>query len=197
MHCREEPYIVALGGTTRPDSSTEIALAYSLEAAKAAGARVRLFGSDLLSALPIYDPWTSSPSPLQSSFVDAVREADGLIISSPAYHGSISGVIKNALDTLELTARDASPYLQGKPVGAIITSYGWQAAGTSLMALRSIIHALRGWPTPMGATLNCAERPFKRETLAADGKHARALETVAHQVVEFATGQARGYRGAA
>jgi FMN reductase len=191
-----KPFIVAIGGTPRPGSSTEVALAHCLEAAAAAGARVRLFGGDLLSTLPMYDPWTASPDSIQADFVDAVRHADGLIIGSPAYHGSISGAVKNALDTLELTARDANPYLQGKPVGTIITSYGWQAAGTTLMALRSIIHALRGWPTPMGATLNCAERPFNKDNLRADEKSARALETVAQQVVEFATGQA-GMRGAA
>jgi FMN reductase len=197
MQERKAPLIVAIGGTPRPGSSTETALAYSLAAAEAAGARVMLFGSDLLSTLPMYDPWTTSPTPAQAAFVDAVREADGFIIASPAYHGSISGVVKNALDTLELTARDPSPYLHGKPVGTIITSYGWQSAGTSLMAMRAIIHSLRGWPTPMGATLNCAERPLKKETLAADEKHALALKTVAEQVVQFATGQAAGLGGIA
>ena len=31
---------------------------------------------------------------------------------------------------------------------------GWQACGSALAHLRSIVHALRGWPTPMGVTFN-------------------------------------------
>ncbi len=86
-----------------------------------------------------------------------VREADGIILATPGYHGSLSGVVKNALDTLELTRDDAAPYFQGKPVGIIITADGAQAAGTTLMAVRAIIHAMRGWPTPFGAALNAKD----------------------------------------
>jgi FMN reductase len=186
MGSREAPLIVAIGGTTRPGSSTEIALAYSLEAARAAGARVRLLGGEFLATLPIYDPRTPAPTPAQIALVEAVREADGLIVGSPAYHGSISGMVKNALDTLEMTARDPKPYLEGKAVGAVITAYGWQAAGTSLMSFRTIIHALRGWPTPMGAALNCAESPFTGTDVDPHAKDAQALATVARQVVRFA-----------
>ena len=65
-------------------------------------------------------------------------------------------MVKNALDTLELTRNDARPYFDGKPVGIIITADGAQAGGTTLMAVRGIIHAMRGWPTPFGAALNAA-----------------------------------------
>ena len=38
----------------------------------------------------------------------------------------------------------------GLPVGSIACGAGWQAAGQTLSALRAIVHALRGWPTPIG-----------------------------------------------
>jgi len=114
-----------------------------------------------------------------------------VIVASPGYHGSISGVIKNALDTLELTRSDEHPYLSHKVVGTIITADGWQAAGTTLMALRAIIHALRGWPTPFGAALNAGTSLFDEAGDCKDQKDAWQLHTVADQVVEFAKMKAK------
>src|SRR5947209_7096401 len=122
------PLIVGLGGTVRAGSSTERALGVALRAAEAAGAETRLLGGEFLSRLPIFDPRPGGITTEQTELSDAIRAADGVIIGTPGYHGSISGVIKNALDTLELTREDAAPYFQGKPVGVIVTADGWQAA---------------------------------------------------------------------
>lgn len=181
-----KPVILGLGGTIRAGSSTEKALSCALRRAEALGAEVRLLGGEFLGSLPIFDPRPSDPTLEQMELADAVRAADGLIVASPGYHGSISGVIKNALDTLEMTGRDAQPYLSGKPVGTVITAAGFQAGGTTLMALRSIIHALRGWPTPFGAALNSATDLFDTDGVCRDEKDAWQLDTVAEQVMEFA-----------
>jgi FMN reductase len=179
------PLIVGLGGTIRGGSSTEKALVCSLRRAEALGAEVRLLGGEFLGSLPIFDPRPGEISDSQQTLIDAVRAADGLVVASPGYHGSISGVIKNALDTLEFTSKDTSPYLSGKAVGAVITAEGGQAGGTTLMALRSIIHALRGWPTPFGATLNGGSALFDDTGAAKDKRDAWQLDTVAEQVFEF------------
>jgi FMN reductase len=181
-----KPLIVGLGGTVRPGSSTERALAVALKAAEAAGAETKLFGGAFLSRLPIFDPRPGGATPEQTELAEAVCQADGIIVASPGYHGSISGVIKNALDTLELTREAACPYLSGKPVGTIITADGWQAAGTTLMALRAIIHALRGWPTPFGAALNAGTSLFDEAGECREAKDAWQLKTVAEQVMDFA-----------
>lgn len=182
-----KPVILGLGGTIRAGSSTEKALICALNRAEALGGEVRLLGGAFLGSLPIFDPRPGDPTLEQMQLADAVRAADGLIVASPGYHGSISGVIKNALDTLEMTGRDAQPYLTGKPVGTVITAAGAQAGGTTLMALRSIIHALRGWPTPFGAALNSASDLFGPDGACRDEKDAWQLDTVAEQVMEFAT----------
>jgi FMN reductase len=186
-----KPLIVGLGGTVRAGSTTERALAVALKAAEAAGAETRLLGGQFLSRLPIFDPRPSGPTPEQAELAEAVRAADGIIVASPGYHGSISGVMKNALDTLELTRDDAAPYFQGKPVGTIITADGWQAAGTTLMALRAIIHAMRGWPTPFGAALNAGTSLFDEAGECREAKDLWQLTTVAEQVMEFAHMRAR------
>ena len=182
----KKPLIVGLGGTIRAGSSTEKALVCALKHAEALGAETRLLGGAFLGELPIFDPRPSESTEAQQALADAIRGADGVIVASPGYHGSISGVIKNALDTLELTRSDPRPYLTAKPVGTIITADGWQAAGTTLMALRAIIHALRGWPTPFGAALNAGTSLFDEVGDCNDPKDAWQLATVAEQVMEFA-----------
>jgi FMN reductase len=183
---KRAPLIVGIGGTVRTPSSSERVLTAALAAAEAAGARTRLFGGEILSRLPIYNPNDGVDPPERTALVEAVREADGVIVASPGYHGSISGLLKNALDSLEPLRDDARPYLDGRAVGCIVVADGWQACGSALAALRSIVHALRGWPTPLGATINSALKPFDDGGGLKDPRDAFQVETVARQVVEFA-----------
>jgi FMN reductase len=179
------PRILGIGGTIRPNSSTEKALIVALHAAAAAGAETTLLGGAFLGSLPIFDPRTREPNAAQLALADAVRSADGVIIGTPGYHGSISGVIKNALDSLELTRDDSAPYFSSKPVGTLVTADGSQAAGTTLLALRSVIHAMRGWPTPFGAALNSGNALFDEDGQCCDPRDTWQLATVAAQVMEF------------
>jgi FMN reductase len=183
---KRQPFIVGIGGTTTPDSSTEQALTVALEAAREAGARTVQFGALELVALPHYDPARQPLSAEGARLVEAVRAADGLILASPGYHGTISGLVKNAIDYIEETAKDPRVYLDGLPIGLIATAYGWQATGGALSALRMIAHALRGWPTPLGVTINTSAKIF-RDGACLDGGVRGQLQTVARQVVQFAT----------
>jgi len=145
------PLIVGFGGTTRNGSSSERLLHQALAAAQVAGADTLAFcGEGLL--FPIYGTGISGAAELE--FVEALRRADGVVIASPGYHGSVSGMIKNALDYVEELRGDARPYFEGRPVGLIAAAAGWQAGGSTLQHLRSIVHALRGWPTPLGVITN-------------------------------------------
>ena len=179
------PLIVGIGGTPRPGSSTERALILALRQAEAGGARTKLFGGEFLERLPHFNPGPAGPSAQQAELAEAVRDADGVILATPGYHGSLSGVVKNALDTLELTRADERPYFHGLPVGIIITADGAQAGGTTLMAVRGIIHAMRGWPTPYGAALNAANL-FDAAGECREVRDAGQIATVADQVMEFA-----------
>jgi len=184
------PLIVGIGGTPRPGSSTERALALALRQTEAAGARTKLFSGEFLERLPHFNPGPAGATRDQAELAQAVREADGVIVATPGYHGSLSGVVKNALDTLELTRADPRPYFQGRAVGVIITADGAQAGGTTLMAVRGIIHAMRGWPTPFGAALNAANL-FDAEGECRDPKDLWQISTVADQVMEFAQMRSR------
>ena len=186
------PLVVGIGGTIGRVASTERALRIALDAAAAEGFRTRMFGGADMARLPLYDPRAAERTPEERGFVDCVRAASAVIIASPGYHGSISGVVKNALDLLEETAKDARPYLADLPVGLIATAYGWQATGSTIAALRSIVHALRGWPTPFAAAINTAVTQFDEEGGASDPAVVEQLRWVGRQVARFAPLAAQG-----
>ena len=183
----ELPLVVGIGGTIGGISSTERALRIALDAACKQGFRTRMFGGADMARLPLYDPRATNRTEQEREFVDTIRQASALIIASPGYHGSISGVVKNALDLLEETARDeARPYLADMPVGLIATAYGWQATGSTIAALRSIVHALRGWPTPFAAAINTQLTKFDDEGGSSDPAVLEQLRLVGRQVARFA-----------
>lgn len=179
------PVILGIGGTPRAGSSSERSLAVSLKAAEAEGAEIILVsGPELI--LPMYLPDEIDRPAEAQRLIDAFRRCDGVIIASPAYHGSISGLVKNALDYTEDLRADPRVYFDGLAVGCIACAAGWQAAGQTLAALRAIAHALRAWPTPLGAMLNTSAKMFDAEGNCLDLSAKFQLETVGRQVVQFA-----------
>ena len=180
------PLILGIGGTARPNSTSERAVRGALAAAEALGARTVLIDGPHLARLPLYSPERAERTEDEATLVAAARTCDGIIVATPGYHGSLSGPIKNALDLLEDLARDERTYIDGCAFGAIVTAYGWLACGTTLVTLRSIAHALRAWPTPFGATLNASTPLFESDGSCIDAKVEGQLAIVAEQVVSFA-----------
>jgi FMN reductase len=179
------PYILGLGGTTRLGSSTEKALSLCLKAAAGSGADTLLLcGSDL--DLPAYAPG-KAPSPAAKRVIAEVRRADGIILGTPGYHGGISGLVKNAIDYIEELKTDGRPYLDGRAVGCIVTAAGEQGAVTTLNALRSVVHALRGWPTPLGAAIVTSDRLFDEDGSCLSSRVEMQLKIISQQVLDFAS----------
>jgi FMN reductase len=141
-------------------------------------------GPDLV--LPMYTTDLSERTLGGKRLVEALRRCDGIIIASPSYHGSLSGLMKNALDYVEDLRTNERVYFDGLAVGLIACAGGWQAAVQTLAALRSIAHALRGWPTPLGAALNTSIKIFDEQGACLDLSSKLQLETVGRQVVQFA-----------
>lgn len=184
------PLIVGVGGSLRMQSTGQKALAHVLARAAERGARTELISGPALD-LPLYSPDTAERSEAAARLVALMRECDGVVICSPAYHGSVSGLVKNAIDYTEDMNRDARVYFDGLPVGCIACGAGWQAAGQTLAALRAIAHALRGWPTPMGGMINSTQPIFDAEGTCVDASVRFQLDTIADQVTEFALRKAR------
>ena len=116
-----------------------------------------------------------------------MRAADAIVLGSPGYHGGISGLVKNAVDYLEELRDDAPPYLDGRAVGCVTTAYGWQAAVSTLSALRQTVHALRGWPTPYGIAMNVADGLCSFDGRFTDTRAGESARIVAGQIMRFMT----------
>ena len=146
------------------------------------GAETETFvGQDLL--LPIYEPDATARTPGASALVSAIQRCDALVIVSPGYHGSVSGMVKNALDYIEDLRDDPRPYLDGRAVGCVACAYGWQAAASTLNTLRTVTHALRGWPTPLGVAVNSALALDQEGTFPPDID--RQFRILAQQIHQF------------
>jgi FMN reductase len=180
----EGPLVVGIGGSTSTTSVTVQLLRESLAILRARGARTVEFAGGDLASVPIYGTGDAS-GPMVEAMVASVRQADAVVVATPAYHGGMSGLVKNTLDHLEALRHDVRPYLDGRVVGPIVAAAGWQACGSALVAVRSTIHALRGWPTPFGVTINTAEQ-FPRPDGTFDDPVTDALQTLAEQILLFA-----------
>jgi FMN reductase len=176
--------IIGLGGSGNPTGSTERILKHALIAAEAEGADTLYFDGKALD-MPMYS-YGGARTDQAKALIDALRRADGIIIASPGYHGTVSGLIKNALDYVEDMAKDERVYFEGRAVGLIAVAAGWQATGSTLATLRSITHALRGWPTPMAVAVNSALPVFLDDGSVSDPSVSKQLEILASQVVQFA-----------
>jgi NAD(P)H-dependent FMN reductase len=143
------PHVVLLAGTLRSPSRLNRAVGLAAEEFERLGMRVTVFDGPSL-ALPFYHPDRPADDARVRSLLEAIADADGVVLGSPTYHGSVSGLLKNALDYLNDLESDPRPFLDGRPVGCITVASGQQGAVTALTTLRVIVHALRGWPTPLG-----------------------------------------------
>ncbi|MBU2706695.1 NAD(P)H-dependent oxidoreductase [Zooshikella marina] len=70
------------------------------------------------------------------SFFEAVISANVIVLASPTYHGTISGVLKNALDYLQ------KGIFSGKTVVAISVGGGIRVSAQTCEAIRSVVRAL-------------------------------------------------------
>jgi FMN reductase len=138
--------VIGLGGSLRSPSRSLSALVVAMGAAEQAGATVRVFDLRPLD-LPYYVPG-QAPSARAEELLDATYEADGMIWSSPMYHGSISGAFKNALDWFELLRERDPPYLTDKVVGLISAAGGAQGL-QAVNTMEYVVRALRGFAIPM------------------------------------------------
>jgi len=177
--------VVGIGGSRRPGSSTEQVIAAVLAGLDRQGATTKLYGGASL-LFPHYEPGAPL-TPAAADYLAAVRAADAIVLGSPGYHGGISGLVKNAVDYLEELRDDPAPYLDGKAVGCVTTAYGWQAAVSTLSALRQTVHALRGWPTPYGIAMNVADGLGSFEGPFTDTRAGESARIVSGQIMQFVT----------
>lgn len=142
------PVIACLGGSLRQPSRSLAALQFVATVAEAHGVRADILDVREL-ALPMYQPdweiddYPEAQQPAIRHLLTSFRQADAFVWSTPTYHGTVSGVFKNAIDYCEYLCDDTPAYLQGRPIGLITIN-----EQVTFTAMAHIVYGLRGWLAP-------------------------------------------------
>jgi FMN reductase len=181
--------IVALGGSLAQQSTSLTAVSVALEGASDEGATTELFDVRRME-LPLYVPGTDRVPEAARLLCDAVYACQGMLWSSPLYHGTISGSFKNALDWLQLLSDRNPPYLTDKVVGLISTAGGTQGL-QAVNTMEFVVRALRGWAVPLVIPIPQAWRVFQQGHVL-DQTVADQLRTLGREVARAAEHFAAG-----
>ncbi len=176
--------ILGLGGSRAAHSTSLRALELALESATASGADVELLDLRRFE-LPLYDPALPEAPPAARHLAELASQADGLIWSSPTYHGAMSGALKNALDWLQLLAQHDPPYITDKPVGLIATAAGSRGMQT-INTMAATVQGLRGWALPFCVTIGTSYEAFTPAGAPRDPAMAAQIAKLGRSVVDFA-----------
>jgi NAD(P)H-dependent FMN reductase len=109
-----------------------------------------------------------------------VKQADGIILGTPEYHGSFSGVLKNALDLMGFDE------FEGKMVGLVGVSGGAMGAFDAMNSLRNIGRALHAWVIPEQVAVPSARKVFDKTGKITDQELEARILAVGRQVARFA-----------
>lgn len=168
---------VGISGSLRDDSHSYKALLAAAERIRALGADVEILDLRTLT-LPFCDGGDDySNFPDVAHLQNTVKEADGLILATPEYHGSISGVLKNALDLMSFEQ------LSGKVTG-MISVLGGQSNSNSLNDLRVIMRWVHAWVIPEQVAIGQAWKAFDQDGKLVDEALSKRLDQFAQSLVE-------------
>jgi FMN reductase len=176
--------ITLLGGSLRPGSVSAQVLWACAAIAEKHGARTTVLTAPEL-ILPPYQPGSTRRLAVADRVLSVLRRADGIILATPTYHGGASGLVKNVLDYTEDLAAESPAYLSDRAVGAVAVGWSEHGAATAVTDLRNTIMCLRGWPAPMGVTVNSIDMPADENAVRSDPRIMRRLEVLVGQVTDF------------
>jgi NAD(P)H-dependent FMN reductase len=145
--------VVALLGSLRQDSITRLALNVALEGVRNAGLEANL--QDLgAPRLPLFEEGVTSSEPTVLQFKEAIRSCDALLVATPVYHDSYSGVLKNAIDHLY-------DELSDKVIGLVAVGGGRTGQGQALEHLRAVFRETGSWVLPRQVAIPSAKDAFE------------------------------------
>lgn len=134
--------VILVNGSPADKSHTFALLEYISKLLQKRGVKVDIWdlrNKQMPAVIPQYhrNP-IQTPNKSVREFVKEIGASDAIVLGSPLYHGSYSGVLKNALDNL---AKDA---FRNKAIGLVSNSGGGRGAG-ALEHLRSVVRTLYGY----------------------------------------------------
>lgn len=129
--------VCGIAGSLRTGSFNRSLLRAAAELAPA-GMEVEIFD---LAGVPLYnqDIEDAGDPAAVEALKDAIRRADGLLIVTPEYNGSVPGVLKNALDWASRKGDADSAALSGKPAAIMGATPGLLGTARAQGHLREIL----------------------------------------------------------
>lgn len=176
----EEMLIVGICGSLRAGSYTRMALGIALQGAQDVGARTQLI--DLREYRLNHCDGKEDESHYPEGVFrlrSEVAPAQGLILATPEYHGSFSGVLKNALDLMGFNE------IEGKMIGLVGVSGGRMGALNALNGLRVVSRALHAWVIPEQVSIPEAWKEFDEAGNLQDDELRKRIAEVGRQVARF------------
>ena len=135
--------------------------------------------------------WNNSESPLPlvgaegswddvnvKAFQELASSSDGFVLSSPEYHGTMSGVMKNSLDWLY------SKHTSGKAFSLMCT-LGGQASNNTLNHMRIAARWIHGWVTAEQIAVPHIKEAFDDAGNILDENIAARVEGMAKSLVDI------------
>jgi len=128
--------------------------------------------------LPLFsaDNWDFHPNVRR--LLEAVAEADGLVLATPEYHGSLSGALKNALDYM-------NPDLVGGKTVLSVSSAGGPLGVSSLTHLQTIVRNLHGVNSPEWISIGGGASAFGPDGVPTDESTRTRVETALDSFLEL------------
>lgn len=170
------PLILGISGSLREGSHNTVLLR---AAATQLPPGVSLEIYDELREIPPYDADldVEPADPAVSRFREAIARADGVLIATPEYNGSIPGVLKNALDWASRPFPDNA--LRGKPAAVIGASTGLFGAVWSQADTRKVLGIIGADVIDQELPVGLAESAFADDGRLLDqDQHAALAELV-------------------
>ncbi|HLN88590.1 MAG TPA: NAD(P)H-dependent oxidoreductase [Candidatus Binatia bacterium] len=115
----EKIKVLAFAGSLRKGSFNKALIKAAVELAPE-NMVIEVF--DLEGIPPFNQEFETNPPQRVKEFKDKIRESDALLISTPEFNYSVSGVLKNALDSASRPKTDTP--LEEKPVAVMSASTG-------------------------------------------------------------------------
>lgn len=173
--------VVGICGSLRKGSTTHSALTLALNGAREAGASVELLD------LTEYDLVFHGSSQYEQGYPEDVNRlknkitrAQGILLGTPEYHSSFSGVLKNALDLMGYGE------FQNKVVGLIGVSGGRMGANNALSMLRIVCSSLGAWVVPSEVSIPRASEVIDENGNINDTELEKRVKAIGQQVTKFA-----------
>lgn len=181
-----KPKILAFAGSTRADSYNKKLVQVAARGAEVAGAEVTVI--DLRDfPMPLYDGDLEDREGMPEfgqKFKDLLIAHQGLLIASPEYNSSISGVLKNAIDWASRPADNEPPLIafRGKVASLMAASPGGLGGLRGLVTVRSILGNIGVIVLPDQVAVSKAHEAFKEGGGMNDAKQQASIEALGANV---------------